>query len=139
MVEVMKIVVKVKVKSLSQSNSWRPHGLQPTRLLRPWDFPGKNTGVGCHFLLQGIFLTQGLNPSLWLLLWQADSLPLSHLGDPHTTRDLSQKAEKLGCLQIVDIKEERSAPALLVLEGLLKREGVTTAHPGDVYTSSSRP
>ena len=34
------------------SNSVRPHGLQPTRLLRPWDSPGKNTGVGCHFLLQ---------------------------------------------------------------------------------------
>ena len=30
----------------------QPHGLQPTRLLRPWDSPGKNTGVGCHFLLQ---------------------------------------------------------------------------------------
>ena len=30
----------------------RPHGLQPTRLLRPWDFPSKSTGVGCHFLLQ---------------------------------------------------------------------------------------
>ena len=34
------------------SNSSRPHGLQPTRLLRPWDFPGKSTGVGCHCLLQ---------------------------------------------------------------------------------------
>ena len=34
------------------SNSVQPHGLQPTRLLRPWDSPGKNTGVGCHFLLQ---------------------------------------------------------------------------------------
>ena len=33
------------------SNSSRPHGLQPTRLLRPWDFPGKSTGVGCHCLL----------------------------------------------------------------------------------------
>ena len=33
------------------SDSLRPHGLQPTRLLHPWDFPGKNTGVGCHFLL----------------------------------------------------------------------------------------
>ena len=30
----------------------------------PWDFPGKNTGVGCHFLLQGIFPTQGSNPGL---------------------------------------------------------------------------
>ena len=33
------------------SNSLRPHGLQPTRLLRPWDSPDKNTGVGCHVLL----------------------------------------------------------------------------------------
>ena len=32
------------------SDSSRPHGLQPTRLLRPWDFPGKSTGVGCHCL-----------------------------------------------------------------------------------------
>ena len=39
-------------------------GLQPTRLFCPWNFPGKNTGVGCHFLLQGIFLTQGLNLGL---------------------------------------------------------------------------
>ena len=38
----------------------------PARLLCPWDFPGKNTGVGCHFLLQGIFLTQGSNPQLLL-------------------------------------------------------------------------
>ena len=41
-----------------------PHGLQPTRLLCPWDSPGQNTGMGCHFLLQGIFPTQGLNPDL---------------------------------------------------------------------------
>ena len=34
------------------SDSHRPHGLQPTRLLCPWDFPGKSNGVGCHFLLQ---------------------------------------------------------------------------------------
>ena len=41
-----------------------PHGLRPTRLLCPWDSPGKKTGVGCHFLLQGIFLTQGSNLDL---------------------------------------------------------------------------
>ena len=41
-----------------------PHGLSPTRLLSPWNFPGKSTGVGCHFLLQGIFPIQGLNPGL---------------------------------------------------------------------------
>ena len=39
-------------KSLVVSDSVRPHRRQPTRLLRPWDSPGKNTGVGCHFLLQ---------------------------------------------------------------------------------------
>ena len=60
------------------SNSLQPHRLQPARLLRPWDFPDKNTGVGCHFLLQGIFLNQGSNP--YLLHWQADSLLLSHQG-----------------------------------------------------------
>ena len=38
------------------SASSRPHGLQPTRLLCPWDFPGKSTGVGCHYLLQYSFL-----------------------------------------------------------------------------------
>ena len=43
-------------------DSLRPHGLQPTRLLCPWDFPGKDTGVGFHFLLQGIFPTRGSNP-----------------------------------------------------------------------------
>ena len=36
-----------------------PHALQPTKFLCPWDSPGKNTGVGCHFFLQGIFPTQG--------------------------------------------------------------------------------
>ena len=39
------------------SNSVPPYGLQPARLLCPWDSPGKNTGVGCHTLFQGIFLT----------------------------------------------------------------------------------
>ena len=53
------------------------------RVLCPGDFPGKNTGVGCHFLLQRIFLTQELNLDLLCLLhWQVDSLPLSHLGSP---------------------------------------------------------
>ena len=54
----------------------------------PWTplstgFPSKNPGVGCHFLLQGVFPNQGSNPHLWHLLhWQADSLPLCHLGSP---------------------------------------------------------
>ena len=41
------------------SDSLQLHGLWPTRLLCPWTFPGKSTGMGCHFLLQGIFSSQG--------------------------------------------------------------------------------
>ena len=58
--------------------------LQPARLLCLWDFQSKNTGVGCHFLLREIFLTQRSNPCLLHILpWQADSLPLSHHGRLH--------------------------------------------------------
>ena len=53
------------------------HGIFQARVL------GKNTGVGCHFLLQGIFPTQGSNPQLLHFLhWQVGSLPLSHLQSP---------------------------------------------------------
>ena len=52
-------------------------------LLCPWDSPGKNTGAGCHVLLQGIFPAQGWKPHLLRLLhWQADSLPLHHQESP---------------------------------------------------------
>ena len=44
------------------SDSLQPHGLQPTRVLSPWDSPGKNAGVDSHSLLQGIFPSQGSNP-----------------------------------------------------------------------------
>ena len=65
------------------SDPLRPHGLQLARLLSPWNFPGKNIGVGCHFLLQETFPTKGSNPWLLRLLhWQADSLALNHLGIP---------------------------------------------------------
>ena len=57
-----------------------PIDCSPPRLLRPWDFPGKNTGVDCHFLLQGILPIQGSNPGLphcrWILY------QLSHKGSP---------------------------------------------------------
>ena len=62
------------------SDCLQPHGLQPLRLLRPWDFPGKSTGVDCHFLLHGIFPSQGLNPGL--LHCRQTLYPLSHQGSP---------------------------------------------------------
>ena len=58
------------------SDSLQPHGRKPSRLLCPWNFPGNNTGASCHFLLQGVFLTQGSNPHLLHLLhWQEDFFP----------------------------------------------------------------
>ena len=63
------------------------HGPQPARLLCPWDFHHKNTAVSCYSLLQGIFLTQGLNLQLSCLLhWQAGSSP--HLGSPHRNKHI---------------------------------------------------
>ena len=57
--------------------------LSPARLLCSWDFPGKNTGMGYHAPLQGIFLTQELNPRILCLFhWQMDSLPLAPPGKP---------------------------------------------------------
>ena len=52
------------------SDSSRPHGLQPTRLLRPWDFPGKSTGVGCQCLLLSLFYYN-------LNVWSGLATPLS--------------------------------------------------------------
>ena len=62
-------------------NSLWPHGLQPTRLLCSWDFPGKDTGVDCHFLLQGVFPNPGIDPGLLhcrQILYQ-----LSYEGSPY--------------------------------------------------------
>ena len=60
----------------------------PTRLLHPWDPPGKNTGAGCHFFLQGVFPSQGVNLCfLGLLRWQAASLPLVPPGKPVSALD----------------------------------------------------
>ena len=67
----MKILCFLLIRSLLLfscsvvSDSLQPHGLYPARPLRPWDFPGQSAGVGCHFLLQGTFPTQGSN---WHLL-----------------------------------------------------------------------
>ena len=70
--------------SRDQSSVTRaPSGLWPARLLCPWDSPRKNTGLGCHALLQGIFPTQGSNSHLLHLLhWQECSSPLAPPGKP---------------------------------------------------------
>ena len=71
------------VQSLSRVWLFTTPWIVARQTLCPWSFPGKDTGVGCHFLLQGIFLSQGTNPHLLrLLYWQAGSLPLHHLESP---------------------------------------------------------
>ena len=65
------------------SDSLQPYGLQPTRLLCPWDSPGKSTRVGCHALLQGIFPVWELNLHLPACPeMQVDSLPTQPPGNP---------------------------------------------------------
>ena len=62
------------------SDSLQSHKLQPSWLLCPWSSPGKNTSVGCHSLLQGIFPDPGIKPRSPAL--QADSLPAELPGKP---------------------------------------------------------
>ena len=81
------------------SDSVRPHRRQPARLPRPWDSPGKNTGVGHHALLQGIFPTQGSNPGLLhcrQILYQ-----LSHQGSLYTCMNMCVKAYLLCTHEII--------------------------------------
>ena len=89
--------------ALVVSDSLRPHGVQPARLLCPWDFPGKNTGACCHALLQGIFPTQGLNPCLLCLLYTGGFFTVEpHQGSPPnhwTTRKFPRGSAFISCIQ----------------------------------------
>ena len=83
-------------KSLQSCPTLRPYVLKPARLLCPQDSPGKNTWVGCHVLLQGIFLTQGLDPCfLHLLHWQLGSLPLVPPGNNYRFLELEPHLQDL--------------------------------------------
>ena len=75
-------ITKSAVTSVVSNSLW-PYGPWPSRLLCPWDSPGKNTGMGHHFPFQRISPTQGSNPHLLCLLhWQVASLPLAPPGKP---------------------------------------------------------
>ena len=70
-----RVEAEVKWSRSVVSDSLRPHGLQPTRLLPPWDSPGKSTGVGCHFLLQNSTVISTLQvlsltiPNFWVFIF----------------------------------------------------------------------
>ena len=78
------------------SDPQRPHGLQPTRLLHPWDFPGKSTGVGCHHLLQWLLFSFPILPPNWAV------------SSPHFSPLKSQAviSKDQICLSSVDFLEE---------------------------------
>ena len=83
----------------SQSVSWSvvsdslpPHELEPSRLICPWNSPGKNTGVSSHFLLQGIFPTQWWNPGL--LHGRQILYHLSHQESPNFTLKFLKGSER---------------------------------------------
>ena len=84
------------------------------------DSPGKNTAVGCHFLLQGIFLTQESNPHL--LHWQGDSLPLSHQGSLaiNATRETR---ELIGVIHMNEV-EAKNFRACLLLLGMIPQSSI---------------
>ena len=75
------------------SNSLWPYGLSPARLLCPWDSSGKNTRVDCHFLIQGIFSTQGSNPGL--LHCRQILYLLHHEGSPNQLYSNIQNKNKI--------------------------------------------
>ena len=90
------------------SNSLRPHGLQPTWLLCPWNSPGENTGVGCHFLLWAIFRTQGSN--LGLLHFRQILYHLSHQGSPWRAILMGKKKYVLKWTHCRRARSEHSFP-----------------------------
>ena len=116
----------LKGESISQlvmSDSSQPHGLYPVRLLCPWDFPDKNTGVNSHSLLQGIFLTQGLSPGV--LHCRQILYYLSHQGRPskwlHPTRCTSKSVQQVQKCQAAGLGSEPDSavrPQAIVLAGI---------------------
>ena len=122
----------------ADSDCLQPHGLQSTRLLCPWDYPGKNTGMGCHFLLQGIFPTQGLNRSI--LQRQVISLSSSHVGSPNSLH-LFSSVQPLSRVQLfatpwtaarqasLSITNSQSLLKLMSIESVMPSNHLFFCHP----------
>ena len=121
--------------------------MEPARLLCPWDSPDKNTGVGGHALLQGIFQTQGSNPYLFCLLhWEACSLLRAcHLGSPYKCKvkfkfdcikeTLSASSVTRSCLTLCDLMD-CSTPGFPVHHQPLKFSQIHVHRVGDAIQPS---
>ena len=127
------------------SHSLQPQ-LEPARLLSPRNSPGKNTRVGCHFLLQWIFPTQGSNLHLLCLLhWQAGSLPRAPPGKPYTYPYLAisqfTSVQSLGRIQLfatprtaarqasLSITNSQSLLKLMSIESVMLSNHLILCHP----------
>ena len=102
------------------SDSWRPHGPQPTRLCPPWDFPGKSTGVGCHCLLCYLSYFMGKIKGIAFSWWNQD-------GDRKVPKWYPQVWEwawlYLSLIQRISLSREKGGPSKylcgpLMLEGM---------------------
>ena len=112
-----------------------PRGLSPTRLLCPWDFPGKNTRVGCHFFLQGIFPTQGWNSCLLLPSFGSppDVVSVLTTGDSTWTcreevRTTLSTTTVLGCALKLTYVSLRAEVVLLTIFTSMRGEAQISSH-----------
>ena len=120
------------------SSSLGPHGLWPTRLLCPWNSLGKNTGVGCYSLLQGIFPTQGLN--LGFQHCRQSLYQLSHQGSPLKAFQFSS-VQSLSRVQLfvtprtaarqasLSITNSQSLLKLMSMESVMPSNHLILCHP----------
>ena len=98
---------KEKVKSLSPDPQ-RPHRLQPTRLLCPWDFPGKSTGVGCHCLLRkvSLYITKLLSKMIEAIYIPTNSYKSAQIKYIYSKLLITWLLQLLSCICAVNLLSE---------------------------------
>ena len=127
----------MRAKLLVVSDSLQPCGLEPARLLCPWDSPGKNTGVSCHSLLQGIARPGDGKPSLLSLLhWQVGSLPLASPGKPNNALESESGSVVSDALQPHGLYSSWDSPgqntgvgSCSLLQGIFPTQGLNPGLP----------
>ena len=121
----------VVFKSLSRVPLYDPMDCSPPGSSVHGNFPGKNIGVGCHFLLEGIFPTQWSNPHL--LHWQGDSWPLNH--SDFTIKDLTMQRK---ISNLLEEESYRSVRHTFTLASVSKIAPLSLSHPWQLpHTSNS--
>ena len=134
----MLYLIETIVKSFSSARLFAtPWTVDCTKLLRPWNFQGKSTGVGCHFLLQGIFPTQGSNPGLSHC--RQTLYHLSHQGSRHELR-LKQPWQNFQSFRTLPRMKDRSTFSLCLEAqcGSDKKESLESPSMGNSFPVSSK-